>query len=146
MLKFTRLRFKKGFTLIEVLISLFILSLFMHSLMLIYDSYNRVETEIRTDHSADFLHFITLIELELNNYIIIEIEPEIIRIENKGTHKASRIIKQNNKIYIAPGHQPLLYDVYDWQLVQIFDKLSMTVTFNNGQVFSGVITLENLEE
>lgn len=142
MSKFKTSTFKKGFTLLEVIISLFVLSLFMHSLMTIYNSYNTIETEIRTDRSADFLHFITLLELELEKYTVTGVDSNIIRIESTETKRSSRIINQNYKIYIAPGHQPLLYDVYSWQVFQVANKVTVTVTFNNGQVFSGFISVK----
>ncbi|WP_338488401.1 competence type IV pilus minor pilin ComGF [Ruoffia tabacinasalis] len=142
MSKFKTSTFKKGFTLLEVIISLFVLSLFMHSLMTIYNSYNTIETEIRTDRSADFLHFMTLLELELEKYTVTGVDSNIIRIESTETKRSSRIINQNYKIYIAPGHQPLLYDVYSWQVFQVANKVSVTVTFNNGQVFSGFISVK----
>lgn len=142
MSKFKTSTFKKGFTLLEVIISLFVLSLFMHSLMTIYNSYNTIETEIRTDRSADFLHFMTLLELELEKYTVTGVDSNLIRIESTETKRSSRIINQNNKIYIAPGHQPLLYDVYSWQVFQVASKVSVTVTFNNGQVFSGFISVK----
>lgn len=142
MSKFKTSTFKKGFTLLEVIISLFVLSLFMHSLMTIYNSYNTIETEIRTDRSADFLHFMTLLELELEKYTVTGVDSNIIRIESTETKRSSRIINQNYKIYIAPGHQPLLYDVYSWQVFQVANKVTVTVTFNNGQVFSGFISVK----
>lgn len=142
MSKFKTSTFKKGFTLLEVIISLFVLSLFMHSLMTIYNSYNTIETEIRTDRSADFLHFMTLLELELEKYTVTGVDSNIIRIESTETKRSSRIINQNYKIYIAPGHQPLLYDVYSWQVFQVANKVTVTVTFDNGQVFSGFISVK----
>lgn len=142
MSKFKTSTFKKGFTLLEVIISLFVLSLFMHSIMTIYNSYNTIETEIRTDRSADFLHFMTLLELELEKYTVTGVDSNIIRIESTETKRSSRIINQNYKIYIAPGHQPLLYDVYSWQVFQVANKVTVTVTFNNGQVFSGFISVK----
>ncbi|WP_407101444.1 competence type IV pilus minor pilin ComGF [Ruoffia sp. FAM 20858] len=110
--------------------------------MTIYNSYNTIETEIRTDRSADFLHFMTLLGLELEKYTVTGVDSNIIRIESTETKRSSRIINQNNKIYIAPGHQPLLYDVYSWQVFQVANKVTVTVTFNNGQVFSGFISVK----
>src|SRR5699024_6215502 len=103
MSKFKTSTFKKGFTLLEVIISLFVLSLFMHSIMTIYNSYNTIETEIRTDRSADFLHFMTLLELELEKYTVTGLDSNHSRNESNQRKRRSRIINHNNKIYIAPG-------------------------------------------
>lgn len=145
-LKFKNLIFKKGFTLLEVIVSLFVLSLLMHSLMLVYDSYDRIETEIRADYSADFLHFLTLLELELNNYHIKEVQPKQIHLVKQKTNANSRLIQQNGKIYFTPGHQPLAYNIKDWELFNIYNKLHVTVTYNNKQLFTGLINIQYDED
>lgn len=114
--------------------------------MLVYDSYDRIETEIRADYSADFLHFLTLLELELQNYHVKDVQPKQIHLVKTKTNANSRLIQQNGKIYFTPGHQPLAYNIKDWELINIYNKLYVTVIYNNEQIFTGLINIQGDED
>lgn len=113
----------------------------LQTMMGVYQSYNRIESEIRAETSADFLHFLALVELELDNSLVLNVENQRVLIENPETKRRRQIVSQNNKIYITPGHQPLLYNVESWSVAQVMNHLSIVVTFTNGDVHHGLISI-----
>lgn len=138
---------KQAFSFLELLISLLITSLIIHSLTFIYQSFHRTEDYIRSDKHADFLHFMTVFEAELNHYNILDIlEKEIIVEDKLSKSSRYRFELSNNKIYKSPGHQILLYEVVDWKLSDIDSILAISMFFENSQEFTGYIPIGAINE
>lgn len=131
---------KKGFTLVESLLSLLVFAIIMHSLSMAVTHYYRIEEQFRTDQSLEFHLFTKILSLELENYQFITATNQMISLTD--VNKPLKIIHSNHKIYKTPGHQPYLYDVQSWFLEWTDPILIVTVTFTNQQVYSAQLIID----
>lgn len=130
----------QGTILIEMLISLLIVSIVMHSMLISITSYQRIYQYFKHDYTADWQQFLVLIEAEINMYQLQKVEKNIIYLKN-GQNTA-QIILSNQKIYKTPGHQPYSYEVQEWQVIQKGDFIEIVLTYQNDQTFMGLIHYE----
>lgn len=132
---------KQGFTMIEILLALLVLSLIMQSVYNLVATANRSVHQVNHDETANFQQFLVLLDQELDRYYLEDIGNKRLFIQDPETKQASEIIQNNFKIYKQPGHQPYLYNVLYWDLVYQAPFLEIVVTFKNQQSFKGQIYL-----
>lgn len=132
MWRYSILTNKKGFSFIEVFISLIVLSLIFNTLATVNQSYQGLINRVSHSKAAEFQHFIVLLEKEINKYFVKEVSNHRIVLRDLVKPNDQYLIAQNNKIYLTPGHQPLLYGVAGWSLSLVNQRLFIMVEFTNG--------------
>lgn len=136
---------RKGFTLLEALLSLFIIGLITQLLVVSLQSYRRIDQTMRADYSAQWYNFLAVFEREMMRYQVKEVTPQSLMIEEIESKQPYSIILKNNKIYKTTGYQPFLYHVTQWQLGYSEPFLQVEVEFDNGQQFNGVVQIQAAE-
>lgn len=146
MLRFRKFNNKSGFSFIEIFISLIVLSLMLATMSTVNQTYHRVNGQIREERKADFLHFLTLLEKEINKYYVKNVAGNRVVIKDPSKPNNQYVILQNSKIYITPGHQPLLYEVKDWYLTLVDQRLYIVIVFTNGDSEHGSVEISLYED
>lgn len=136
---------RRGFTLLECVVSLFVIGLVMQTLLLAVQSYRQVDEAIRVDYTARWYQFLAVLEQEMADYQLVAVDNDRFVIRNHAGQNFTMLHK-NHKIYKIRGYQPFLYEVREWQLGYDAPFLAIVVEFDNGQVFSGLIYLEVADE
>lgn len=126
---------KEAFTLIEMLLSLFVFSLIISGLMACFNHYNQINEYIRFDQSTEWQLFTITLEKELEQFKFEKVQNNIIYLRDPTNNQAYQIIYQNNKIYKTPGHHPYLYQVKNWTLNLNDNIIDIRLQFQNLQVF-----------
>lgn len=143
-LNYKKLWNKQGFTLIELLFSLLIFSMILHSMSSIYQTYGTVSDSIHKDNSGNFLHFLTLLEMEVNQFEFDGIENNRILLRDSENEQFTYTIQwMNQKIVKTPGHQIILFDVKDWLVTAKDGHIQIGLTFKNNQLYTGTIMIES---
>lgn len=143
LLKSKRSYHTQGFTLIEMLINLFVTSLILFSLLSCVKIYQTSYQVFESDYTIEWYQFLERLKLEISRYELVEVENKCIKIKEKPPlDKQFNIIHRNGKIYKESGHHPYLYGVKDWDLIYHSPILFVTVTFDNGQQFYNQIIIE----
>ncbi len=132
---------KKGFTLLEMLISLLIVSMIMHLMYLSVTNYQQIYDVHNNSHDVDWQQFLIMLEKELRYYEIIDVNGDSIYLLKKSDQKNFTLKLQNHQIYLTPGYHPLLFDVTDWQLQLIDNFLFIELIFDNGDYYNGYVKL-----
>ncbi|XJS11392.1 competence type IV pilus minor pilin ComGF [Aerococcaceae bacterium WGS1372] len=137
---------KQAFSFIEIFISLIVLSLILSMMTTVNQSYHRIDNQIKARKDAEFQHFLALLDREINKYYVKAVNNN--RVVVRDINKASDqfVILRNNKIYLTPGHQPLLYEVASWYLSIFDNRLYMVVEFTNGESEQGSIEISLYED
>ncbi|UUX34227.1 competence type IV pilus minor pilin ComGF [Fundicoccus culcitae] len=126
---------KRAFSLMEMLLSLFIFSLIISGLYTSFGNYANLNHTIRNDQSTEWHLFLITLEKELEQFIVEDVQYNKIFMLDSTNMQAYQIILQNNKIYKTPGHQPYLYQVNDWNLSLDENLLLIRLQFKNNQIF-----------
>lgn len=130
----------RGMILIEALISLMVISLMMHGIYQIMNSYQRVRFAQSQELSADGHQFLSLLEAELRQYQVEEVKHNTIKMKNEAGNY--QVVLENNKIYKKPGHHPYAYQVQSWELNQKGSWIEVMVTYQSQQKFFGIVKYE----
>lgn len=134
---------KSGFTLLEVIVSLLIVGLMMQSISVIYSSYRQVNEIVEQDYRLNFLHFVTMLESELNYYQFDSIQYGRIYLRDKDhPSKIQYIAHDRQRIVKKPGTQIILYEVRHWNVYEAHQILFIEVEFLNGQQYFAQVALE----
>lgn len=128
----------RGFTLLEMLISLGIISLMLHVIMLTYQSYHRIEQYVRNDYTAQWYQFVALFDRILESYHVVEVSDKTITVED-AKKQQYYIVQRRHKIYKSKGYHPYLHNVEEWWLSYEEPFLTVKVAFDNGQLFESTI-------
>lgn len=131
----------QGFTLLECLMSLFVVALITQALLLAVQSYQRVDEAVRNDYSARWYQFLSVLEQELVDYRLVDVESNRIRIQD-AQGEIYTLLHKNHKIYKTRGFQPFLYEVKRWKVGYEAPFLAVVVEFDNGETYSGSVYLE----
>lgn len=145
MFRWKKYKSKRGFTLLECVVSLFVIGLIMQALLLAVQSYRQIDEAIRTDYTARWYQFLAVLEQEMADYRLVAVENDRFVIRDR-TGQNFMMLHKNHKIYKIRGYQPFLYEVRGWQIGYDAPFLAIVVEFDNGQVFSGSIYLEVADE
>lgn len=136
-MKFQSKHFLKGMTLWECLVSLIVMSMLMHALYTAILSYQHIIKANNQDFTADWELLVVLLQTELEQYEIVEVLPQELRIKNEKNEY--RIMLSKNRIYKTPGFHPYAYHISDCYWFGDARHLTVTIEYSNGQIFSGVI-------
>ncbi|MBS4455315.1 competence type IV pilus minor pilin ComGF [Tuanshanicoccus lijuaniae] len=131
---------RKGFILWEALLSLFIISMMVHSLFSALSSYQKIRQLEIDNHAADWVQLMVMLEQELKHYQLESVTPTQINLS--AGKQPYQIVLQNNKLFKKPGHQPYAYEVKGWYVSYQAPVIEIVLTYQNNQTFSGVIHLE----
>lgn len=138
-------KYLRGFTFIELIVSMFVMSLILYSLSAVYQNYQRIDHKIEGDNQINFLHFITMLENELVYYRYQSIQQNELWLQRRDDASQKQIIAIDRlRIVKRPGTQIMLYNVRAWQIEEIGQKIFIKVTFNNGQVYEAIIPIFKL--
>lgn len=136
-----------GFTLMETLLALLILSLILQSLMTCLSHFRRIDQEIRSDLDLEWQHFCLIFEQELQHFTIQDWSNSQIELTDpQVSHNHTRIILNKQKIYKTPGHQPYLYQVRSWRIIRLGSCLNIQVEFTNQQVYRHLFKVHFIDE
>lgn len=109
-------------------------------MLIAIQAYRRIYDIERADYTADFEQFLVLLEAELTHYEILDVTSNKIKMKDaKGQYE---VIQQNQKIIKTPGHHPYAYHIKEWELSYFAPFIEINVTFDNQQLFYGVIVDE----
>ena len=132
-----------GFTFIECLLALLILSLMLHASAICMQHYQQITMTQREDHTVEWHNFVILFEQELAQFELDTLTSNRLIVQTKGKQKTHATISlQQHKIYKTPGFQPYLYHVSHWHLAYDAPFLTIQVTFTNQQRFNATIYWE----
>lgn len=132
---------KKAFSFIEVFISLIVLSLILSALATVNQSYQGLINRVNYSKTAEFQHFLVLLDKEINKYFVKAVSNNRIVLRDFIKDNDQYLIAHNNKIYLTPGHQPLLYGVKDWSVTLVNQRLFIIVEFVNGESEQGSVEI-----
>ena len=125
-----------GFSFVECLIALLVLSLMLHAGASCWQHYQQLTDIQRQDHTVEWHNFVILLEQELTQFYPIRVQTHRLIIQPKAQpNQRAEIIQKQQKIYKSPGFQPYLYDVAAWQLSYTEPFLTIHLTFTNQQQF-----------
>lgn len=128
----------RGFTLIECLLALFILSGIVFIFSLLVTVGKQVPKRIEATDNREFVVFLFQLENEGKKFQEVKVSKNIIYFK-KGPDKVKDIeIKRiNGRIDKKPGTQPLLTDVRDFRARLIDHTVEIEVIFNDQKVCQG---------
>lgn len=132
---------KKGFSLLEVLISLLIVSLVMHLLLTSVRHYQLIYSQHHHSRDIEWQQFLILLEQELGNYHHIHADRNQLRLTTRKDQQQMVIKCQNQQIYITPGYHPLLFDVQEWAIQSTEDVLFIELRFTNNEYYAGHVKI-----
>lgn len=132
---------KRGFTLIEVLLAMLVISLIIQMSIIIMSTAQEAQSQISEDLKLEFMHFKELLAWELANHHDVQVHERGIRMRQFETNKLMELSVINQKVAKSPGHQILIYGVNSWKVERIGDNLLVQVTFLNHDVHEGLISL-----
>lgn len=139
---FQNTKYKRGFTFIELIVSMFVVSIIMCSLLATYQNYRQVHRKFENDQRIHFLHFVTMLENELEYYEYQSVQQNQLWLHRRNDVSQKQIITiDRQRIVKRPGTQIMLYNVKLWQIEEIGQKIFIQVTFNNGQIYEAIIPL-----
>ncbi|MCR8969336.1 ComGF family competence protein [Facklamia sp. 7083-14-GEN3] len=109
----------------------------MNTLMISVSHYRKLDENMRQDRSLDWQHFTLMMESEFNQFLIMDVSSQEIKLCLKEDHdEESSVILRNQKIYRRPGHHPYLFQVKSWHLSPQKPFITISVELTNGQIFS----------
>lgn len=132
---------KHGFTLIEVLLAMLVISLIIQMSIVILSNYRKVQSQISEDTKIEFMYFKELLGRELENHHEIQVSQNGIRMRQFETDIEMELSVVNQKIVKSPGHQILVYGVKSWKVEKINNNLLFQLTFLNNDIQEGLISL-----
>ncbi|MBG9984818.1 prepilin-type N-terminal cleavage/methylation domain-containing protein [Aerococcaceae bacterium DSM 111022] len=135
---------KNGFTLMESLISLLIVSLVMHVLLISVTNYQTIYSQHHNSKNIEWLQFLVLLEKELSYYTDIYAENDQLKMTKIEDENTMFLRLSSNQIYITPGYQPLLFEVQDWSIQTSEDILFIDLVFTNNAYYSGQVEINGM--
>lgn len=135
---------KNGFTLMESLISLLIVSLVMHVLLISVTNYQTIYSHHHNSKNIEWLQFLVLLEKELSYYTDIYAENDQLKMTKIEDENTMFLRLSSNQIYITPGYQPLLFEVQDWSIQTSEDILFIDLVFTNNAYYSGQVEINGM--
>lgn len=130
-----------GFTLIECLVSLVVLSSIFLSMTLLINQANQVNKYLQIKDQKEWLIFLMQFEEEIKNGENILVKDHCIYYEISD--KAYYIEQYKNMIRkrsLNGGHQPMLTAVNTWVVKENKATVTFLISFENGEEYEGVWT------
>ena len=144
---------EEGFTLIEVLLSLSIVSLCVVLLSFFTSQSKSLQERINTDRQIEWHLFLNQVEYELEGSYKISVNLDNMSVEKETKQGHKETIKYQKYLSLlrrqvgGEGHQPILTDLKSLQFKTKEDKVVITVQFNNEETYSAVLLIpEKLTE
>ncbi|WP_124058057.1 competence type IV pilus minor pilin ComGF [Vaginisenegalia massiliensis] len=134
-----------GFTLLEMIFSLFVMALIIELMTLSMQTYRGMQTQVVEDRYHDWQQFLLVLNQELAHYQVENVDSTGIHLsQRRGRYIRRFSIKlEDHKIYKRPGFQPYLYGVNKWWLVLDQELLWIGLEFDNGQEFLGSLSVQS---
>lgn len=140
----------KGFTLLESLIALLLLSLICLLFFSVLRNAKSTIGQLETSEEKSWHIFLIQLENELENGQFEAVLPNKIILKTKQNNHSLRIESKLGKIVKVEngGYQPMLTKVKEANFENKIDSIEMTILFENNQKFTGswLITKEHLNE
>lgn len=144
---------EEGFTLIEVLLSLSIVSLCVVLLSFFTSQSKSLQERINTDRQIEWHLFLNQAEYELEGSYKVSVNLDSMTVEKENDQGHKETIKYQKYLSLlrrqvgGEGHQPLLTDLKSLQFKTKENKVIITVKFNNEETYSAVFAIpEKLDE
>lgn len=120
-----------------------IVSLVIHAVYSSLFTYQLVRDRQLADQTGQALTFFSLLENELALYQVKAVQPKAILMSDGLSNY--QVILNNQKIYKTPGHHPYAMGVKDWQLQAGDAWIQVTLIFETGSIYTGVVSYEKAE-
>lgn len=132
------LKENRGFTLLECLLALFVLSGILLIFSMLVTIGKQVPKKLDSVNNREFEIFLLQLENEAKIFQEVKVSGNIIYF-NKGPEdvKDMKIIKINGRIDKRPGTQPLLTDVQDFRTRLVGHTVEIEVVFDDQKVCQG---------
>ncbi|MFC6463833.1 competence type IV pilus minor pilin ComGF [Marinilactibacillus sp. GCM10026970] len=138
---------EKGFTLIEVLLSLSIVSLCVVLLSFFTSQSKSLQDRINTDRQLEWHLFLNQTEYELEGSTRVSVDSDNLSVEKENKQGHKETIKYQKYLSLlrrqvgGEGHQPMLTDLKSLQFKTKENKVTITVKFNNEETYSAVFDI-----
>lgn len=145
-----KIKFKKGFTLLEMLLSLFVISLFLLSTNQLIGYQQRLQNSFEFKSEQEWHLALAQIEHRLKNYYCMNVYPRGVdfnplhpEIDGIGYITLKRGLSGTHLYFDKNGgNEPIMTNVRSVQFKKEgFGKLKMTVTFYSGEVKNAYLLL-----
>lgn len=130
---------RKAFTLMEMLMALFIVSLIMISLQMLVQQFNQYEQMVKNNRSTEWHQLLKAIQTELDNGNFLKCDNHHLFYETPENQ--FEIFLRNHIIQIRPGYHPLMYEVQDWSIVEENNILSIQLLTDQNEYFEGSLVI-----